>query len=63
MIKKVLKDLKAEENIIEQMKNSIKNLDKRIIETQNPYTRLPDLFHITASAARSAATTVQTRTL
>lgn len=59
MINKVSKNLEAEENIIRQAKSSIENLDKKITETQNPYTCLFDLSHTTVAAVRSAATAVQ----
>lgn len=58
MINKVLKDLEAEENIVEQAKSSIENLDRRITEMQNHYIRHSDLSHITVAAARSVITII-----
>lgn len=64
MITKVLQDLKAEENMVEQAKSSFKNLDRKITEAQNLSTRLPDIPHISsATAARSIAIIVQAQTL
>lgn len=64
MITKVSKDLEAEENTVGQSNSSIENLDRRITEAQNPFTRLPDVSHTTSAAAiRSAAAAVQAQTL
>lgn len=60
MIIKVSQDLEMEENMDEQAKNSIKNLDKRITEVQNPSNHLFDVPHTTSiTAARSTASIVQ----
>lgn len=63
MINKVSKNLETDENIVEQTKNTIKNLDKRITKVQNSYTCLLDLYHTTVAVARSAANAVQAQTL
>lgn len=55
----VSKDLETEENIVGQSKNSIKNLDRKITEAQNPSTRLLNVSHtISTAAVRSAAAVV-----
>ncbi len=72
MITKVLQDLEVKENIVGQVKSNIKNLDRRITETQNPstclpdipYTRFPDVpYTNSAVVARSDTTAVQAQTL
>ena len=64
MITKVSKDPKTEENTVEQSKSSIENLDRKIIEAQNPSIRLLDVFPtIYAAAVRSTATVVQAQRL
>lgn len=64
MIIKLSKDFETEENIVEQAKNSIKKLDKRITEVQNPSSRLFNVFYTTfATTTRSIAATIQAPTL
>ena len=64
IITKVSKDLETKENTVEQSKNSIENLDKKIIEAQNSSTRLFDISStISAAIVRSAAAVVQAQRL
>ena len=52
---KVSKDLEKEKNMVRQAKSSIKEIDKRIIEAQNPSAYFHDVAYIIfAIAARSA---------
>ena len=56
---KVSKNLKEEENMVGQAKNNIKKIDRKIIEAQNPFTRLFDVAHTTSAViARYAAIAV-----
>lgn len=46
MIIKISKNLKVKENIVKQLKNSIKTPNKKIIEMQNPFICLFNIFYI-----------------
>lgn len=59
IITKISKDLEAEKNMVGQAKNIIIKLDRRIIEAQNTFIHLFDVFYtISATAARSATAAV-----
>lgn len=52
---KISKDLEKEENMVEQKQRNIENLDSKIIEEQNSFIRLFDVFNKTATIATKSA--------